>query len=222
MNYPYFRSRQSRRAMLSHRLLPVQSCWNRISEPHDPLHTTSRGFYPCITHRPAPDPLPVAFDSFSFYQAIPLRFRGISDSLALNHLEGSECCLIHADNPQSAVKGVWLNPRVRVGYDLNAYNAVHTVEPWPGLYDRLVGLWQNRFRRGFTTVWFKEWVVRKRLRAWANEDVAAPNLECLASLTKCRFLFAMGGPMFEAYTRSSKEANRKSKRQAALECTHAT
>ncbi|EGS21769.1 uncharacterized protein CTHT_0036360 [Thermochaetoides thermophila DSM 1495] len=54
-----------------------------------------------------------------------LKFRGIDDSLAVYHLEGSECCLIHADNPASRTKGVFLNPAVRVGYNRKAYETVH-------------------------------------------------------------------------------------------------
>ncbi|EAQ87609.1 hypothetical protein CHGG_04228 [Chaetomium globosum CBS 148.51] len=54
-----------------------------------------------------------------------LRFRGIPDSLAALHLEASECCLIHADNPGSRTRGVYVNPAVRVGYNRLAYDAVH-------------------------------------------------------------------------------------------------
>ena len=136
----------------------------------NPLHATPRGLPQRAMHTQRSNFILVAFESSPFYRASPLRFRGISDSLAIHHLEGSECCLIHADNPQSAVKGVWLNPNVRVGYDPNAYAAVHTMEPWPSLYDRLIGLWENRIRRWVTTVWFKEWVVRRRIKKWAKED----------------------------------------------------
>ena len=55
-----------------------------------------------------------------------LSFRGMPDSLALHHLEGSECCLIHVDNPLSAEYGVFVNPNVRVGYSGEAYEAVHS------------------------------------------------------------------------------------------------
>ena len=65
-------------------------------------------------------------DASPFYSpSDPLRFRGIPDSLASTHLEASECCLIHADNGLSTKKGVWLNPRVRVGYSVEAYESVH-------------------------------------------------------------------------------------------------
>lgn len=40
--------------------------------------------------------------------------------MAAHHLEASECCLIHADNVLTKMKGVWINPNVRVGYDEDA------------------------------------------------------------------------------------------------------
>lgn len=48
----------------------------------------------------------------------------IQDSLAEFYLEGSECCLIHADNSYSPQSGVWLKPRLRAGYDKAACDAV--------------------------------------------------------------------------------------------------
>lgn len=125
-------------------------------------------------------------DATPFYNPIrPLRFRGISDSLAATHLEASECCLIHADNPLSAKKGVWLNPRVRVGYSVQAYESVHPgvslssspagrdeeamekeEDPWISATQVLFGIWQNRFRRWFTTDALKTSVVRHRLDDW--------------------------------------------------------
>ena len=93
--WPYFRSSSSRNALRALRPVPVRSCWNGM----------------------------VAMDSKPFYESWrPLRFRGISDSLAELHLEGSECCLIHQDNPLTAKHGVWLNPNVRVGYNKEAYD----------------------------------------------------------------------------------------------------
>lgn len=62
----------------------------------------------------------VAFQSAPFYQDQPLQFRGLQDSMAAHHLEASECCLIHADNVLTKMKGVWINPNVRVGYDEDA------------------------------------------------------------------------------------------------------
>jgi hypothetical protein len=99
--------------------VPVRSCWNGI-----------------VAMRA--DPFVSAFTR--------LRFRAAPDSLARHHVEGSECCLIHADNPLSTSLGVFLNPRVRVAYDRPTYEALHPgggaawVSPW-GLF---WGTWLNR------------------------------------------------------------------------------
>lgn len=112
-----------------------------------------------------------------FISSTQLRFRGVSDSLALHHLEGSECCLIHADNPLSRTMGVYLNPRVRVGYNLPAYQATHPPGTWVSSWGVFKGLWVNRLRRW--TVWVRSslesWTVRSRVGAWENE--AAGNRE---------------------------------------------
>jgi hypothetical protein len=111
-------------------------------------------------------------DATPFYKSTtePLRFRGTSDSLASHHLEGSECCLIHADNPLSASKGVWLNPNVRVGYNSRAYNTVNPgggrANAWVGTASVLHGSWENRILRWFTTTWFEERIVRRRIEKW--------------------------------------------------------
>lgn len=105
-----------------------------------------------------------------FVSPNPLRFRAIPDSLALFHLEGSECCLIHADNPLSATKGVYLNPNVRVGYSGPAYNAVHPAHNWLSFWRILVALWENRLRCWTTTPIFKEWLVRSRVHRWKAQD----------------------------------------------------
>jgi hypothetical protein len=54
-----------------------------------------------------------------------LQFRGIPDSLATYHVEGSECCLIHTDNPLRATKGIWMNPNVRVTFNESTYPLVN-------------------------------------------------------------------------------------------------
>jgi hypothetical protein len=110
-------------------------------------------------------------DATPFYKppSQPLRFRGTPDSLASHHLEGSECCLIHADNPLSASKGVWLNPNVRVGYNSRAYNIVNPkgerANAWVGTASVLHGSWENRILRWFTTT-FGERTVRRRIEKW--------------------------------------------------------
>jgi hypothetical protein len=100
-----------------------------------------------------------------------LRFRGISDSLATYHLEGSECCLVHADNPLSRTHGVYLNPRVRVGYNGEAYLATNPSKgSWLSNWEILRGLWENRLRRWFPMVYFKEWMVRWRVSTWEGRE----------------------------------------------------
>ncbi|QKX55062.1 uncharacterized protein TRUGW13939_02154 [Talaromyces rugulosus] len=140
--WPYFRSSKSRNALLKMNPIPVTSCWNGI----------------------------VAMDSLPFQSSVsPLRFRGTPDSLALTHVEGSECCLIHADNPLSKSKGVYLNPRVRVGYNGPAYTAVHPTRSWLSISEIALGLWENWWRRTFTTQWFKQTVIRRRVAGWKSE-----------------------------------------------------
>ncbi|OQD88298.1 hypothetical protein PENANT_c004G06730 [Penicillium antarcticum] len=140
--WPYFRTVESRYAMKSLSPVPVASCWNgMVAMPAGPFLATS-----------------------------PLRFRGIPDSLAEYHLEGSECCLIHADNPLSEEKGVYLNPRVRVGYTGQAYAAVKPISNWLTAKRILQGLWVNRVRRWSIAFWVKEEVVRRRVDSWKALD----------------------------------------------------
>lgn len=98
-----------------------------------------------------------------------LRFRGTKDSLAKYHLEGSECCLIHADNPLSATKGIYLNPAVKVGYSTAAYDAMHSRYASMSLLWMYVSIWQNRILRWTTTPWFKERTVHNRVTEWSKD-----------------------------------------------------
>lgn len=102
--------------------------------------------------------------------ADPLRFRAIADSLAAQHLEASECCLIHADNPLSEPLGVFINPRVRVAYNREAYVATHPRGSWLSSWQIIKGLWGNRLRRLLYRTSFRDGVVRRRLRKWRSED----------------------------------------------------
>ncbi|KAE8322889.1 cryptococcal mannosyltransferase 1-domain-containing protein [Aspergillus sergii] len=136
--WPYFRSATSRDALLAMSPAPVKSCWNGM----------------------------VAMPVAPFLSKTPLRFRAIPDSLAQLHVEGSECCLIHADNPLSPTKGVYLNPRVRVGYNDLAYAAVHPHTAWISLQNIALALWENRIRRWTTSVFFKKWIIRRRITSW--------------------------------------------------------
>jgi hypothetical protein len=101
-----------------------------------------------------------------FVSSPALRFRGIPDSLATSHLEGSECCLIHIDNPLRAEKRVYVNPQVRVGYSGEAYDAVHPQELLQSTWQIYKALWENRIRRWVTSPWLKEWKVRRRVENW--------------------------------------------------------
>ena len=116
-----------------------------------------------------------------FLSERPLRFCGIPDTLALEHLEGSECCLIHADNPFSAVKGVYLNPKVRVGYNQQAYDLLHSRPSWLSMYKIITGLWSNRLNRWVTIQWLKEYVVRRRVNRWKEKEDTnvEPGVFCL-------------------------------------------
>ncbi|KAI9036511.1 glycosyltransferase family 69 protein [Aspergillus affinis] len=136
--WPYFDSSVARQALKRMEPIPVASCWNGI-----------------VAMRASPF---VAHEN-------PLRFRGISDSLAQEHLEGSECCLIHADNPLSTLSGVFVNPRVRVGYHGAAYEAVHPGEQWLTTWNIWAGLWENRLRR-WSGVNRSRREVQKRVAQW--------------------------------------------------------
>ncbi|KAH0347244.1 hypothetical protein KCU83_g6925, partial [Aureobasidium melanogenum] len=141
--WPYFRSWASREALKHGKPTPVESCWNGI----------------------------VAMNSKPFYQVPHLTFRGVPDSLAKLHVEGSECCLIHTDNPLSREQGVWVNPSVRVGYNERAYKAVNpeNSKAWMSMFSIARGLWTNRFLRWSTSPWFKERVMRRRVEQWKEK-----------------------------------------------------
>ena len=151
--FPYFRSRASRSAMISGHPVPVQSCWNGI----------------------------VAFDATPFYAPDRLQFRGVSDSLALHHVEASECCLIHVDSPLTQSHGVWLNPNVRVGYNPEAYAVIQSISVWPSMGQSLVGIWSNRLRRWITSTKMKTVRINGRLNSWikGGEDRSEPGTFCL-------------------------------------------
>ncbi|PGH15972.1 hypothetical protein AJ80_05348 [Polytolypa hystricis UAMH7299] len=142
-SWPYFRSSRSRNALKAMLPVPVTSCWNGI----------------------------VSMPASPFLAKPPLRFRGVSDSLALSHLEGSECCLIHADSPLSKQKGIYLNPNVRVGYNEPAYTHVHPARNWLSSREILWSLWENRLRRWTTTQPIKEWAIWWKLRKWERGGV---------------------------------------------------
>lgn len=137
----------------------------------------------------------VAMTAAAFYSpTYPLRFRGVPDTLAAHHMEGSECCLIHADNSFAPSLGTWINPNVRVGYchaDLHKpekvkfrlewdvfkglcqmnYDAVHPSggRSWVGMGRVAWGLWENRVRRWVTSGEVVSSKVAKGVKAWVEE-----------------------------------------------------
>lgn len=142
--------------------------------------------------------------------ATPLKFRGVPDSLANLHVEGSECCLIHSDNPLRATKGNWVNPNVRVSYNAEVYSKVnhgtlvqsdvldqnHGVEggdgsSWPGRREKVIGIWTNRFIRatGWGRVTTEGWWASGQVERWKMmgrhldppEPREEPGLECLVN-----------------------------------------
>ena len=89
----------------------------------------------------------------------PLLFRGLPDSLAQSHLEASECCLVHADNPLSATHGVYVNPQVRVAYSQAAYDAAREAEAELSALKISARLWENRIWRWSITTKIKGMMV---------------------------------------------------------------
>ena len=134
---------------------------------------------------PSADYLLVVMDAAPFYDN-KLMFRGIPDSLAGEHVEASECCLIHADNPLSGTKGVWLNPQIRVGYSAEAYGSVNPGNAWLSRFDILYGVWKSRVSRWLTTPWFKGQIVNRRLSAWKIQDRKRQEVGTLCLINECR------------------------------------
>lgn len=157
--------------------VPVSSCWNGLGEFYNRslsyvLSSREAHFllcFPCLYWGCVLISSTVFMPASTFTGENGSSFRGIDDSLAEYHLEASECCLIHADNPASDTRGVFLNPNVRVGYDSHAYKLVHRNGSWLSRYEIWVGLWRNRFRRWFTTPLLKEHRVRKIVNDWRRQ-----------------------------------------------------
>ncbi|KKY29119.1 putative polysaccharide export protein [Phaeomoniella chlamydospora] len=162
--WPYFRSSTSRSAMKLNTDVPVSSCWNgMVIMPVEP-----------------------------FYDKLnPLRFRGVNDKLAAYHLEASECCLIHSDNPYTPSRGVWLNPRVRVGYNEAAYKMVKDAN-WLGSLDIVVGLWRNRILRWSTTSWFTKGTIRQRLKEYTKRNPNNPETGTFCLINEMQVLVENG------------------------------
>lgn len=148
--FPYFGTGESRTAMLKGMPSRTKSCWNGM----------------------------VIMDSAPFYTGIGeaetgLKYRGIEDSLAELHVEGSECCLIWADMEAAGdVKaGIWVNPAVRVGYVKKAYEDTHfgaSKDFVTGLI-YVKGMWRNRSLRWFGGGMKQPKAVKKRVSQWKKE-----------------------------------------------------
>ena len=110
-------------------------------------------------------------DAAPFYHDT-LAFRAIPDSLAGAHLEGSECCLIHIDNPLSATAGVWLNPNVRVAYSVDVYDTVNHHGPFPSRSEALRNNVKNWVLRHCSTPWFERLLVSWKVSKWRSKSVA--------------------------------------------------
>lgn len=153
--WPFFRARKSRWAAERYLPVPVKSCWNGM----------------------------VAMPISPFIATPPLRFRAIPDALASTHLEASECCLIHADNPLSSSSSspssqgsppplqIYLNPTVKVGYNGSSYNAINAPSAALSPLRIFLAVWENRVLRWATTPLVKRWVVGRRVAAWIGGAV---------------------------------------------------
>ncbi|KAJ5087709.1 CAZyme family GT69 [Penicillium angulare] len=162
--WPFFRNAVSRHAVKNLSPVPVQSCWNGM----------------------------VAMPAAPFTAKHPLRFRGIPDSLASSHLEASECCLIHADNPLSVQDGIYMNPLVRVGYSPTAYVAVNPIMNWLSARSILQGLWVNRIRRWTTSTWLKDKLAQRRIDRWAALSPENKEPARLCIINEMQVLHAQG------------------------------
>jgi hypothetical protein len=99
--------------------------------------------------------------------------------------------LIHADNPLSSKKGIWLNPNVRVAFNATTYSKVNrdmeiradiydivdgsngmlgSGTPWPHNWELVRGVWLNRYARwtGWVQGWIEQRIVRGRVKKWAE------------------------------------------------------
>ncbi len=111
-HWPWLRSAGGRADVRAGRPVRVQSCWNGmiVFDARPFYDITSSSSSSSSAARPNADGMaaqpPAAAQPAQ--PAQPLLFRGIEDSLAELHLEASECCLIHADNPLSNAD--WAGP----------------------------------------------------------------------------------------------------------------
>ncbi|KAL8835215.1 MAG: hypothetical protein Q9170_003411 [Blastenia crenularia] len=158
--------------------------------------------YPYFSSRSSKEAIMAGHDNLEN----PLKFRGIPDSLAQYHVEASECCTVHYDNPLTSSLGVWINPAVRVGYSSAAYNAVQTGDRqpnWPTRSELRWGHWKSKWiwrlqDPGFS---LSIWKTRYRLRQWQRNhpQELEPGLACASDLAMVLTSngWAMRGARFE-------------------------
>lgn len=161
--FPYFRSAETRNAILNGLPAKVASCWNGV------LAVDAAPYYSQIEQ-----------DTEESGDSVTtgLRFRGVPDTLALKHLEASECCLIHADLIASgqAHRGIFMNPAVRTGYTSRAYRLTHdnSTGGFVSAWQYVAGVYKNRLAR-----WKKDGIsssagqdmaeVYTRIKQWQDE-----------------------------------------------------
>jgi hypothetical protein len=129
--------------------VPVKSCWNGL----------------------------VAFDTEPFYGENPLKFWGVSDEVANLNIEGIERCLIHSDNYLlRELKGVWLNPNVRVAYQEWTYLVVNptpeNMRIWLREQRMDLGFLANIHERwlGWAKLWKETKIVKDIVEEWMQES----------------------------------------------------
>ena len=161
LRWPWFQSSTSRSAVHHSEPIPLASCWGGLT----------------------------ALDAAPFYGDSPLEFRALDDKLAGRHVEASETCLVHADNPVAA-KGVWMNPLVRVASSVKHYQALKA--SFPSWSTAVAGSWTNRISRVTKQLSFgsKDGDIRSRVREWSkqvpkgNPERYEPGVACLTDDVK--------------------------------------
>jgi hypothetical protein len=147
VQFPYFRTTatNSLSPLLAGNAARVSSCWNGM----------------------------ILMDTGPFYNQ--LTFRGIPDSLASKHLEGSECCLIHADLNATVPhhSGIYVNPAARVGYTPLAYELTHfgVEETFISATQYVLAMYLHRLNQIRTPSARKQMsVVTKRVGKWREYE----------------------------------------------------
>lgn len=164
--WPYFLSSTTRKAVQRGEAAPVRACWDGV------VAFTAKPFYDAAASQAD------ARAAGGITPGKGVVYRGTPDSLAQRHVEGSESCFIHADLTSSitasgrTLRGIWINPSVRVGYDLASYAGANSGTSWR---ERVLGVWENRLCRVFGSG--KRWAERRRVDGRIGEWVEAGRKE---------------------------------------------